>query len=738
MAHFSPLFRGMKTLLLLLISFISIAQCATITAQPLAQITCEGDSIRLVCSNSGGSFQWEKRRPSDVKFTSITNARLSRYSFLSGGATHPTGSLYRLKITVGKCIIYSDSIQITLQKAPVISAMAVCDNATIPLSSLYRWTINGLAVDSVIATSSLNGSKIKAFARFSTFPAGTCILVSNEVTLSVISLPIAPTHAVKLVKACLGLPFSMNATGCSPAITNWYSASGIKLAEGSRFAFIGTDSSFFRASCVKSGCEGPLSSGVKTVIYPIPKPPLNTSLAFYCSGIPFSLQASGGLNNIWYETATSTTSLSTAAALSMKAIYNSGSSDSLLVKFASIKINDCESARTPISFRIKPQLQLDVLPPFYLTGERILVIPKTQIRRASLPTSTSFSSTAKSQLGPFNANGYLIRTIVDSLGCSIKDTTQVNYTRNGPIIHRLVAQSVTNCLLNNYQVNIQGCPLKISAIGSTKRYESSTADFILTGGQYTFLCNDGETDTLVLILPLLKRPTTFIRKSFTGPVCERDSVEINLDADPNIHFIGWEKDGHLLSVDKQMIGLIPAGEYVSVIEEKGCYYRSEKIGLERKPNPPAPILEKYGAYFVQAKYVTNTEWLVDQKRSSDTSSIRKLTEGREFYVRSKLFYKNLSCFSGYSNVYYVDAPPTYEFATYPNPSTGILYIEIAYETENAVLQIYDVKGKLLDSTEVKNSSRRIEWNISHLSAGTYILKLISDGISQEKTIRKSP
>jgi hypothetical protein len=319
----------------------------------------------------------------------------------------------------------------------------------------------------------------------------------------------------------------------------------------------------------------------------------------------------------------------------------------------------------------------------------------------------------------------------------MNDTTEIRYKRNGTIIHHLLAQKETNCLSANYHIKIQGCPLKTSAIGSTKRYESSIADFILTGGQYTFLCNDGETDTLVLNLPILKRPSSLIRKSFTSTICEEDSVQISIEIDPNIHFIGWEKDGHLFSTSKTMRGLIPVGEYQHVMEENGCFYRSEKIILERRPNPPAPILEKYGAYFVKLSTVGIPVWLIDQKSSSDTSSIRKLTEGREFYARTKWVYKNLACYSGYSNVYYVDSPPSYEFATYPNPSTGILSIEIAYETDNASLYLYDLKGKLLDSTEMKNSSRRMDWDISQLPAGTYILKLISEGSSQEKTIRKS-
>jgi hypothetical protein len=727
----------MKTLVLLLLSFASFAQCATISTQPLAAITCEGDSIRLICASTGGTFQWEKRRPTDTKFASITNARATRYTFLSGGATHPSGSYYRLKVTLGKCITYSDSVSITLRKAPIIIGLTVCEKAIVPLSSAYSWTINGVPVDSVLATPSINGAKLKAYVRFSTLPLGSCVLASNEVSLSVSTLPSAPSHAVKIVKACVGLPFSLNATGCSPSLTYWYNAAGTKIAEGSRLPLVATDSSLFRASCVKSGCEGPLSLGVKTVVFPIPAPPTNTSSPSICSDITFALQASGGLNTIWYESESAKSSLSTATALVMKAISNTNKEDSLLVRFASVKINDCESLRIPVTIRIKPRLILRPLNPISLTGDRTIQVPDSQLERGTPPFRISYASTAKSSFGPFTMSGYLYRTVIDSLGCLAKDTTQINYVRNGPIIHRLTARFETNCLTNNYRIRISGCPLKTSALNTSKRFESATADFILTGGNYTFFCNDGETDTITLNLPILKQPSSLLHKSFTGPICEADSTSISLAIDPSIHFKGWEMNGHLFATEKTTKGLLPSGEYQSVFEENGCFYRSEKIILERKANPPAPRLEKMGAYFVQVTSAGIPEWLIDQTRSTDTASIQKITQGREFYVRAKWQYKSLACFSAYSNVYYVDHPPSYEFTAYPNPTSGSLSIEVAYEIDHAILLFFDLKGKLLDTAELKNSSRRMNWDISRFPAGTYVIRLISDGISQEKTIRKS-
>jgi hypothetical protein len=500
---------------------------------------------------------------------------------------------------------------------------------------------------------------------------------------------------------------------------------------------IGSDSAIFRASCVKSGCEGPISAGVKTVIYPIPAPPLNTTAAYFCSDIPITLQASGGLNNIWYESESAKASLSTASALTMKAIQNTSEDDSLLMRFASIKINDCESARTPVAIRVKPRLKLRPLLPISLTGERTIRVPETLLLNGTPPYQITYTSTAKSPFGPFTTNGLLFRTAFDSLGCSLKDTTLVNYVRNGPIIHRLTARSETNCLTNNYRIRISGCPLKTSALTATKRYESATADFTLTGGNYTFLCNDGETDTLTLSLPVLRQPNALAHKSFTGAICDTDSAALSLSVDPSVHFIGWELNGHPFSGEKSVSGLLPAGVYQSVIEENGCFYRTEKIILERKANPPPPRLEKMGAYFVRSWSLGIPEWLIDQTKSTDTSSFRKITEGREFYVRAKWMYKSLACYSSYSNVYYVDNPASYEFAAYPNPNQGTLSIEIAYEIADALLYLFDLKGKLLDSVEIKNSSRRMDWDISRFPAGIYVLRLISDGISQEKTIRKS-
>ena len=725
----------MKTLFFLFLSFLSFAQCATISTQPLAQITCEGDSIRLIVASSGGTFQWEKRRPTDAKFTSITNARATRYNFLSGGATHPTGSYYRLKITSGKCSNYSDSVLITLRKAPIISSLTVCEKTLI--SFPYSWTLNGVTADSVIANPTLQGAKLRVFAQFATLPAGTCVMASNEVSLSVTSLPAAPSHAVKFVKACVGLPFSLNATGCSPSLTFWYNSDGHKIAEGSRLPLIGSDSSIYKASCVKSGCEGPLSTGVKTAIYPIPHPPIHTSSSYFCSDVPFSLQASGGINNIWYESESAKSSLSTATALAMKAIQNTSDHDSLFVRFASVKLNDCESARTPVAIRIKPRLVIRALNPLSLTGERTISVPETLPLNGIPPFRITISSTAKNPFGPFTASGFLYRIVTDSLGCQAKDTTQVNYVRNGPIIHHLSSITETNCQTNNYRIRIIGCPLKTSAISGIKRYESTSADFALAGGNYTFICNDGETDTISLNLPVLKQPATALRKSFSGPICETDTASLSLNLDPSIHFIGWEKEGHLFSTEKTLRGLLPSGEYVSVLEEHGCFYRSTKIILERKPNPPAPILEKMGAYFVRSWSTGIPEWLIDQTRSTDTSYFRKITEGREFYVRAKWMYKSLACFSGYSNVYYVDKPATYEFAVFPNPNQGKISIEIAYEITDAELYLFDLKGKLLDALKIKSSSQRIDWDISPFPAGTYILRLISDDISQEKTIRKS-
>lgn len=63
----------------------------------------------------------------------------------------------------------------------------------------------------------------------------------------------------------------------------------------------------------------------------------------------------------------------------------------------------------------------------------------------------------------------------------------------------------------------------------------------------------------------------------------------------------------------------------------------------------------------------------------------------------------------------------YECKIYPNPASD--YIEISSITESQYIQIYDYTGRLVHSTSLNSSNKRID--ISHIPMGVYIVKIIS-------------
>jgi len=63
---------------------------------------------------------------------------------------------------------------------------------------------------------------------------------------------------------------------------------------------------------------------------------------------------------------------------------------------------------------------------------------------------------------------------------------------------------------------------------------------------------------------------------------------------------------------------------------------------------------------------------------------------------------------------------------FPNPTSGLLHIDGIYR--NVQAKIYSSQGVILKSTEL---SKNLEWDVSDLSSGLYILELIDGEISQK-------
>jgi hypothetical protein len=68
---------------------------------------------------------------------------------------------------------------------------------------------------------------------------------------------------------------------------------------------------------------------------------------------------------------------------------------------------------------------------------------------------------------------------------------------------------------------------------------------------------------------------------------------------------------------------------------------------------------------------------------------------------------------------------------YPNPASDVVYIDLkdAVKTSNAVIQVYDMNGRLVYSNRLQSKNNRLELNVSSLSNGLYTVR-IQDGNNQ--------
>ena len=74
-----------------------------------------------------------------------------------------------------------------------------------------------------------------------------------------------------------------------------------------------------------------------------------------------------------------------------------------------------------------------------------------------------------------------------------------------------------------------------------------------------------------------------------------------------------------------------------------------------------------------------------------------------------------------------------EFTVYPNPTSGILNLEMVNDVQSYKVSIYSILGRQLVSPEVLVNGKKLQFDISNLASGTYLLYAT---INQKQIIQK--
>ena len=73
-------------------------------------------------------------------------------------------------------------------------------------------------------------------------------------------------------------------------------------------------------------------------------------------------------------------------------------------------------------------------------------------------------------------------------------------------------------------------------------------------------------------------------------------------------------------------------------------------------------------------------------------------------------------------------------ALYPNPTTGKFYITFSKAIDDAIIQVLDVNGKVVQ--QVKGNGTRLEFDLSNQPSGTYFILIKSNGKVINKKVLK--
>ncbi len=566
---------------MLLLPFLSIAQCPQITLQPQSQADCEGNSIRMIVMSNGTQFQWERKRPQDANYSNISGATQANYQILpTGNTSNPNGTSYRVKISLGACSIYSDVATITLRKITSLLNPSICDRGDGSLVAQHtegvlkiQWmrSIQGGPFTDVQddanfvgsqeeelqirnASTLLDGQKFKVRIDFQVSPnndnegstsnqnnSPSCPRTSSEITLQIKGTPI-PRHAESTYTGCENEPFNVNATGCSPYITQWYDENRNHMGTGARLSVLLTnpEPKLYFASCVNAGCESPLSVGTHAQAFSKPSPPVNAGTpAQVCPGNMITFKASGGSNNLWYLNSTSMSTISTATNYSVLA-----SGSGTFTRYVSQKINGCESERTGINVEILPS---NLCSPI----DSIIDLPLPE-NPPPLPVDTSF----------------------------IRPVATLEY------------RLLKNCDWASYDLQVMGCP-------NTLNWRINQ-QLIHTGNEYSIFvpenlelqieCPSTDSQPLIIWLPGLAPPTIPLQTNYEQYVCEGTKTDLSIVLPSGSNLIGWERDGHLFSQQISLHETLETGNYQAVIQRNACTYRSESIFIQVLTKPQTPIL----------------------------------------------------------------------------------------------------------------------------------------------------
>ncbi|MDP2174292.1 MAG: T9SS type A sorting domain-containing protein [Bacteroidota bacterium] len=227
------------------------------------------------------------------------------------------------------------------------------------------------------------------------------------------------------------------------------------------------------------------------------------------------------------------------------------------------------------------------------------------------------------------------------------------------------------------------------------------------------------TDTLMIAVNPLPKGQILLN---TNPICEKDTLIIytinnyKRDIFKNNTIIEAASNNQVLRYNnfKQNDSF-----YYRAISDKNCEFKSEVLKLNVNPSPEKPVIQKSNnQLFVQS--TDSITWFKDnQFLIKNTPTIEQANSGN-YYVTVKNAYdcEAQSVSYLFFNSELQTYNPIHQFKVYPNPNTGLFYIENANQYH---VSITSISGKLIHAIDITSDKELID--LSQLAKGLYVIKI---------------
>ncbi|WP_025762740.1 T9SS type A sorting domain-containing protein [Dyadobacter tibetensis] len=253
--------------------------------------------------------------------------------------------------------------------------------------------------------------------------------------------------------------------------------------------------------------------------------------------------------------------------------------------------------------------------------------------------------------------------------------------------------------------------------------------YVQTLNEYNCISDPSSTiNTRALALP----PAPVVTLEGPATFCAGDQTR--LAAQPAGNII-WS-DGQTQPV----VSIGQSGTYTArLIDTQGCYsVASNSVTIDAKPAPTVPEIRQVGVYTLQAENNLHSgifNWQKDGKPLSQTSISIKSAESGVFQVSNSIVYSpQLTCSSALSEPFtFVATVNAGEMIIYPNPMVSDnLTLETWHDLSNATIQIIDLRGIVHKTIQIQELKTQQFIRVSDLSAGTYLVRVLSDNYSGVK------